>query len=97
MPFGFRIATLTFSGGQQIQLPKHGIVLIVGANNSGKSPPNGGELSGKKGVVLFEVRGWDDAAGHATLWNGRQCYDHCYFNEPGANYRTDRASFWVLP
>ncbi len=60
-------------------------------------PPSGGELSGKKGVVLFEVRGWDDAAGHATLWNGTQCYDHCYFNEPGANYRTDRASFWALP
>jgi hypothetical protein len=63
-----------------------------------KYPPSGGgTLSGKKGVILFEVSGWSDAQGHATLFNGSMCYDHCYFNEPGANYRTDRANFWSLP
>lgn len=62
-----------------------------------KYPPSGGgSLAGKQGVILFEVSGWADAAGHATLFNGRQCYDHCYFNEPGVNYRTDRANFWSL-
>ena len=60
-------------------------------------PPSGGsELAGKKGVILFEVSGWGDAGGHATLWDGTLCYDHCYFNEPGAAYRTDRANFWSL-
>jgi hypothetical protein len=59
-------------------------------------PANGGNLAGKKGVVLFEVSGWSDAAGHATLWDGTICYDHCYFNEPGVNYTTDQASFWEL-
>lgn len=58
--------------------------------------PGGGELAGKKGIILFEVSGWDNASGHATLWNGKQCYDHCYFNQLGANYRTDRANFWKL-
>lgn len=53
-------------------------------------------LKNKKGVVMFEVSGWSDARGHASLWNSQQCYDHCYFNEPGANYRTDRVSFWSL-
>lgn len=57
----------------------------------------GGALAGKQGVVLFEVSGWGSARGHATLWNGSMCYDHCYFNEPGATYRTDRAYFWRLP
>lgn len=57
----------------------------------------GGPLVGKKGVILFEVSGWSDAQGHATLFDGRSCYDHCYFNEPTAKYRTDRAHFWSLP
>ena len=59
-------------------------------------PSGGGALIGKKGVVLFEVAGWADASGHATLWNGALCYDHCYFNEPTANYTTKRANFWAL-
>ncbi|VWB32032.1 hypothetical protein BLA14095_01252 [Burkholderia lata] len=59
-------------------------------------PSNGGALAGRQGVILFEVSGWSDAQGHATLFNGRTCYDHCYFNEPSARYRTDRANFWSL-
>lgn len=60
-------------------------------------PTGGGSMIGKKGVVLFEVRGWTDATGHATLFNGTSCYDHCYFNEPGVTYQTTRANFWALP
>ena len=60
-------------------------------------PSDGGSLAGKKGLILFEVSGWDDARGHATLFNGSVCYDHCYFNEPNATYRTVRANFWSLP
>lgn len=59
-------------------------------------PADGGSLAGKKGLVLFEISGWSDAHGHATLFDGKSCYDHCYFNGPGANYRTDRANFWSL-
>ncbi len=56
-----------------------------------------GLLSGQKGIILFEISGWSDAAGHATLFNGYKCYDSCYFNEPGVTYRTNRANFWSLP
>ncbi len=59
-------------------------------------PSNHRELSGKKGIILFVISGWTDAGGHATLWNGSRCYDHCYFNEPGAYYHTDYANFWFL-
>ena len=63
-----------------------------------KYPPSGGgTLAGKKGIIIFEVAGWREAEGHATLFNGSTCYDHCYFNEPGANYYTDQANFWSLP
>lgn len=53
---------------------------------------------GKKGIILFQISGWSDARGHATLFNGNICYDHCYFkeNEPEAKYITDRANFWEL-
>ncbi len=60
-------------------------------------PSDGGPLAGKRGVILFEVSGWSDAAGHATLFDGSRCYDHCYFNQPEARYRTTRANFWSLP
>jgi hypothetical protein len=60
-------------------------------------PSGGGALLGRKGIVLFEVAGWGDASGHATLWDGSLCYDHCYFNEPTASYTTQRANFWALP
>lgn len=60
-------------------------------------PSGGGALANRKGLILFEVSGWSDAQGHATLFDGKVCYDHCYFNEPDAKYRTDRANFWGLP
>ena len=55
------------------------------------------DMSARRGVILFEVSGWQDASGHASLWDGSRCYDHCYFNQDGVNYRTNRASFWSLP
>lgn len=68
-----------------------------GAPDVVKYPPaDGGALAGKQGLILFEVSGWSDAAGHATLFNGNNCYDHCYFNSPEANYQTERANFWSL-
>lgn len=61
-----------------------------------KYPPSGA-LAGRKGAILFEVQGWSNARGHATLFNGNLCYDHCYFNEREATYRTTKAHFWKLP
>jgi hypothetical protein len=44
-----------------------------------KNKPYQPELRGKKGIIVFEVDGWDDASGHATLWDGNFCSDKCYF------------------
>jgi len=54
-------------------------------------------LVSRKGIILFTVQGWSNASGHATLFDGSTCYDHCYFYEPEAAYRTSRANFWALP
>ena len=67
-----------------------------GRPESVKYPTSSDNLAGRKGLILFEVSGWSDAQGHATLFDGRICYDHCYFNEPQVRYRTDRANFWSL-
>lgn len=37
------------------------------------------EFRGKKGIIIFDVDVWDDASGHATLWDGITCSDKCYF------------------
>ena len=51
--------------------------------------PKAGDFAGLKGIVVFGVK-WSDATGHATLWDGRICSDHCYF--PVAA----EASIWLL-
>lgn len=51
--------------------------------------PKPEDFTGDKGILVFDVR-WSDATGHATLWNGTGCSDHCYF--PVAS----EASLWQL-
>ncbi|MGR6838828.1 T6SS effector amidase Tae4 family protein [Aliivibrio wodanis] len=33
------------------------------------------KLSGKKGIIIYTISGWDDASGHVTLWNGNGVED----------------------
>lgn len=47
-------------------------------------------LRGQKGIIVFEVDGWSDATGHATLWDGNFCSDQCYFE------RSKKVILWIL-
>ena len=40
--------------------------------------PRPSDFKGEQGILVFNVN-WNDASGHATLWNGATCSDHCYF------------------
>ncbi|PLK47312.1 hypothetical protein C0V76_17975 [Uliginosibacterium sp. TH139] len=51
--------------------------------------PQPKDFQGLRGILLFGVP-WRDATGHATLWNGATCSDHCHF--PIAT----EASIWLL-
>jgi hypothetical protein len=51
--------------------------------------PKRSDFNGMKGILVFGVD-WNDASGHATLWDGVGCSDHCYF--PIAQ----EASIWIL-
>jgi hypothetical protein len=51
------------------------------------------QLNSIKGIIKFEVSGWDDATGHFTFWDGSSCVycgDHDYF----AMKQTSSISFW---
>lgn len=60
--------------------------VISGMNSESK-------ISGKKGILIFDVSGWDNATGHATLWNGITCLDSCYFNRVSKFYLWELKSY----
>lgn len=41
--------------------------------------PTALDFSRYKGILVFEVDAWTDATGHATIWDGTNCSDKCYF------------------
>ena len=52
--------------------------------------PRLGDFGESKGFLIFEVSGWSDATGHATLWDGAACSDRCYFSQ------SQKAHMWKL-
>ncbi|MCR9161570.1 MAG: type VI secretion system amidase effector protein Tae4 [Nannocystaceae bacterium] len=42
------------------------------------------DVHGKKGVIMFDVRGWSDATGHFDIWDGRNCAGSEYFDKAHA-------------
>jgi hypothetical protein len=77
-------------------------------DGSPKMSKYGGRLAGHRGILVFDITGWGDAGGHATLFDGTKddgkkapdevakesCYDHCYFSP---HYRAVKARLWELP
>lgn len=47
------------------------------------------DFKNKKGILVFDVN-WLDATGHATIWDGINCSDKCYFP------KATKAYFWEL-
>lgn len=41
--------------------------------------PSSVDFARHKGILVFEVDAWTDASGHATIWDGANCSDKCYF------------------
>ena len=48
--------------------------------------PTASKFSEHKGILVVEVSEWVDASGHATIWSGIQCTDHCYFPQSNKGY-----------
>lgn len=52
--------------------------------------PTTSKITKFKGILVFEVDQWSDASGHATIWDGTNCSDKCYFTQ------SKRAYLWTL-
>lgn len=53
----------------------------------------------KRGLLIFDVRGWRDASGHVTLWDGEKCVDDTnYFdaNLSSVYAYTEKYELWEL-
>lgn len=55
-----------------------------------KKNPKPSDFSGMRGIIVFNVQGWSNATGHATLWDGSSCSDKCFFPN------SIEASIWLL-
>ena len=53
---------------------------IFGEPDLDISTPSASQFADEKGILVFDVEGWSDASGHATIWNGVGCSDNCYFS-----------------
>jgi hypothetical protein len=58
---------------------KHGKPTVVHHNpgDGGAVPP---QFLGKQGIILFDVKVWDDATGHVDVWDGEDAGSKAYFD-----------------
>lgn len=86
----------TFSGADgkqyiyQVKGLREFLIHTFGKPDSIIKNPKPSNFAKMKGILVFNVTIWDYASGHATLWDGYTCSDHCYFPI------TSEASIWLL-
>lgn len=54
------------------------------------------KINGKKGIVVFEVKGWANATGHFTLWDGGE-NGLLYSPESENDPKSPNYYFWMVP
>jgi RHS repeat-associated protein len=59
------------------------------------------DFNNNKGIIGFVVKGWSDATGHVTMFNGSSCGYNCYFqrdlnNEGEPEIKTAKVMLWIL-
>lgn len=60
--------------------------------------PKPSDFSGMKGIIVVKGRGWGNASGHVTIWNGTSCADSCHLlHDPdNGSFTPDTAAIWIL-
>jgi hypothetical protein len=67
----------------------------------GKTDITPADFGGNKGIISFNVSGWQDATGHVTLFDGKSCSYDCYFQqdlnaEQEYQNKTTKVMLWIL-
>lgn len=65
----------------RVKVMKDYLTKIFGKPDFAYAAPTMEKLLTHKGIIIFEVEGWGDASGHATIWDGLRCSDKCYFDK----------------
>lgn len=62
------------------------------------SAPKESDFAGLKGIIVVKGRGWANARGHVTLWDGSKCSDTCHLMHDPDNgtFIPETASIWTL-
>lgn len=70
----------------------YGKPTVYAESKNGRIPYD--KFAGKAGIIGFRVKGWKDASGHFTLFNGCELL---YVGEGGTNYwtRSYKAALWT--
>lgn len=60
--------------------------------------PKTADFAGLKGILVIKGKGWSNALGHVTLWDGSVCSDTCHLMSAPEHggFIPDIASLWVL-
>jgi hypothetical protein len=53
-------------------------------------------FEGRKGLVVFNDCGWNDATGHVDLWNGEEIKHHAYWEEAKEVYLWAADRVWTV-
>lgn len=71
---------------------------VFGKPDKTARSPKPSDFSGMKGIIVVKGRGWANARGHVTLWDGSQCSDTCHLLHDPENgpFIPEIASLWVL-
>lgn len=69
-----------------------------GAADATHAAPTPQDFSGQRGILAVRGKGWADAVGHVTLWNGGMCSDTCHLlaDPDNGTFTPDTASLWLL-
>ena len=70
-----------------------------GAADITAKSPKFSDFYGKKGVLVIQGNGWDNARGHVTLWDGAVCADSCHLlgDPDNGKFVPEVAKLWILP
>jgi hypothetical protein len=54
------------------------------------------KIMNKKGFIVFIVKGWSNATGHITLWDGLNCEDETDYFDHDPGVTNTNILFWEL-
>ena len=71
---------------------------VFGKPDKSVRSPKESDFSGLKGIIVVKGRGWGNASGHITLWDGSRCSDSCHlmYDPDNGPFIPEVASIWIL-